>query len=309
MALLDSEILEILLNNFQFYKEIESLFAIKRIARLAAKHSLIDNLECTLKSINLVEELVVAVLTSVCTLKKPDPSHAIAIEILVYLMENSTELFLKDLFLENVSKVDIVDKLVTILNMAQSYFPEGNDRQILLSSLYQIFQVVTEIREIALSVLTNSLYRQLIDLPKTKAVKSVPIDTKENFMVYLDKMAILINLFQYSDEIKDLQVQDVFNKKVQEFFSIERFMVLKEQLINQKKTTFIERLQNSKSEILNEIKDKKAKKQKKELEHSMKNEWLDIVDTEKHVFVVLARLYESVINLVTKGIRKSSQCN
>lgn len=298
-----------MLSNFQFYKETDCLFAIKRIAKLAAKNNLLEALERTLKSINLVENLVLAVLTSVSTMKKPDSSHAIAIEILVYLMENSTELFLKDLFLEHLTKVDIVEKLVTILNMVQSYFPESNDKQVILSSLYQIFQVATEIREIALSVLTNSLYRQLVDLPKIKGGKGVPTDSKENFMIYIDKMAILINLFQFSSDIEDPHIQDVFEDKVHEFFSIERFAVLKEELLNQKKTSFIERLQNNKSEIMNELKEKKARKQKKELEYNMKNEWLDIIDTEKQVFVVLARLYESVSSLVTKGIRKSTQCN
>lgn len=254
------------------------------------KHSLGDALELRFKSIDLVHQLVNSVLSSLYHQKKVDTHHVVIAEVLVYLLENSTELFLKDLFVGELSKKKTADTLIAALNMAYQ-LPDQKEKTIFLSLIFQIFQVITEVEEIALSALTTDLYIRLLEAPMAEKGAQ-----RESYLIYLDKMIIVINLSQFVEEIMSTHPNKraSFDNRVTEFFSYERFCKLKEQLCPKNKLSLAEMLENSRKEMVSELKEKKNKKQKKELEASIKSEWLDQLDEDKHVFVALGRLYEAV---------------
>ena len=301
IALLDSPIIEKLLEAFQFFKDRNALLAIKRIAKLAIKGDLQQMLEAKLKSISLIDKLAGLMLTSITLSKTVDKNVIVTAEILVFLLENSTEWFLKDLFLSELSNTRIIESLNNSLRLA-SDLEESQETCLFMSLVYQVFQVATEIKDIALKIVASrSLYRHLIDVPKANRVKKDSRERRENYLIYLDKMLILLNLTQYfadieelSDQEMDMRAKEEFEEKIREFFSFERFANLKSQLLQQKRSNFIDTLMNSRKDMIEEIREKKSKKQRKELEKNFRSEWIDMLENDKQVFIVLARLYEAV---------------
>jgi hypothetical protein len=259
-------------------------------------------LEVKLKSISLIDKLAGLILTSITISKTIDKNMIVTAEILVFLLENSTEWFLKDLFLSELSNTRIIDSLNNSLRLAGD-LEESHESYLFMSLVYQVFQVATEIKDIALKVVTSkSLYKHLIDFPKPGKYNKDGTERRENYLIYLDKMLILLNLTQYFAEIEelsdremDLRGKEEFEEKIKEFFSFERFANLKSQLLQQKRSNFIDTLMNSRKDMIEEFKEKKSRKQRKELEKNFRSEWIDMLENDKQVFIVLARLYETVI--------------
>ncbi len=301
ISLLDSPIIEKLLEALQFFKDRNALLAIKRIAKLAINGDLQQMLEAKLKSISLIDKLAGLMLTSITLTKTVDKNVIVTAEILVFLLENSTEWFLKDLFLRELSNTRIIDCLNNSLRLS-SDLEESPETCLLMSLIYQVFQVATEIQDIALKVVASrSLYRHLIEVPKPNRLNKDGSERRENYLIYLDKMLILLNLTQYFAEIEempdnemDMRAKEEFEEKIKEFFSYERFANLKTQLLQQKRSNFIDTLMNSRKDMIEEIREKKSRKQRKELEKNFRAEWIDMLENDNQVFIVLARLYEPV---------------
>ena len=302
-TLLGSEVFSRLLEVYQYTKDKNCLFAVKRLIKLSIKGAMQDLLEARLKSIGLVGKLVRAVLTAAKLNGRVEASMIVTLEILVYLIENSTEWFLKDLFLNDVSRPATIEDLNSILRIV-SELEENSETLLLTSLVYQIFQAMTEIQDIAHMILTKSYFQHVLDPPASREAK-MGGERRENHLIYMDKMMILINLVQYYQDIRDVtdmsltkspyEIVSEFEDKVRDFFSWERFRIFKEQLAKQNKMKFVEELARSRQEMIEEVKSKKGKKQKKEIQKNYRTEWLEKLENDKHVFVVLTRLYEPVI--------------
>ena len=256
IELIASEIPAALLDGFIFNKELNCLFAIKKLAKLSKQHGTQETFEACMRKLKLVDRLIESLTTSIINRKTTEACHLVVAQLLAFLLENSTDLYLKDLFIEDIARPSIAERLNSILSMVASNMADDSDKLMLQGHLYQVFQISTEIPEIACLVLNNQFYSKLLAPPMNKYGKTMP--NAECPMIYIDKMLILINLAQYAEET-NYQFEDA----VRSFFTIERFMALKDELARQSNSSFLSKLTDSSQMNEEEIKHK-GKKHKKE---------------------------------------------
>lgn len=296
LTILESLIPQKLLDGFVFAKDNHCLAALRRLAKLAKKHDLQETLEAALRRIGLTDTLtqtltMLALQSSVADVRQLDIAQT-----LVFLLENSTELFLADLFREDLTKKSTADCLCTIISLATNNYSDSADKITLLSLLYQVFQVCTEVPEVAEAVLRNDFYGRLMALPTDKHGRL--LTKAECPLIYVDKMLIVVNLAQHCGPDCPMH----FDTSVRQLFNMDRFVALKHELSKQKKLPFSVRLAEEKSAStslsLGEInKSKDVKKIKKDSEHASRIEWIEQIEADKHMLVVLARLYELVAKI------------
>lgn len=288
--LLGSEVPFALLECVHLWKEIGPVHALKKIALSAMNLELEGALEIQMKRSRVVETLTTTLLGSLAISKQADPFQIAIADLIVFLLENSSECFLEELCLEELRMSKTVDSLYTCLNSASSLTDEEAKAQ-LLGLLYETFQILTEVEEVAKSILTSRFYSCLVATPTTTKPKHQPVETT---MVYLDRMMILINLAEQADITNDPIVITQFEEAVRAFFSNDRIATLINQLGDQRKAGAVERLAATKETMLAEAKVKKTKKASKQVISTWKQDWVKGLELDKQVCVVLARLYESV---------------